>query len=146
MKKRLDTIGLFSVLLLVAVLVGSLVAGLGRGADDGELATAADAAREGERVRVEVLNAAGTPGLAREATRRLRDAGFDVVFFGNAPGGRRDSTEVLDRSGRPEDAQRVAEALGVLRVTAAPDADLYLDVSVVLGADWAAPSAAAADR
>src|SRR5690606_29512776 len=38
----------------------------------------------GDRTRVEVLNAAGRPGIARMATRRLRESGFDVVYFGNA--------------------------------------------------------------
>ena len=37
------------------------------------------------RVRVEVLNAGGISGRAAEATAALRDAGFDVVLFGNAP-------------------------------------------------------------
>ena len=70
-----------------------------------------------ERVRVEVLNAGGMAGRAREATRQLRDIGFDVVHFGNAARFDRDSTVVLDRVGRLDLARAVSEALGVHSVT-----------------------------
>ena len=43
------------------------------------------------RIRVEVLNAGGEPGMARMATDQLRDRGFDVVYFGNAESFGRDS-------------------------------------------------------
>ena len=36
------------------------------------------------RVRVEVLNAGGVPGMASRATDHLRESGFDVVYYGNA--------------------------------------------------------------
>jgi hypothetical protein len=95
-------------------------------------------APEGVRIRVEVLNATRTRGLARSATRVLRDRGFDVVGVGNDPQAR-DSTLVLDRSGHPDWAQLVAEALGGARVEARPDTSRYLDVTVLLGTAWRAP-------
>ena len=88
------------------------------------------------RVRVEVLNAGGEDGMARLATDRLRDHGFDVVFFGNAEAFGQDSTVVLDRSGRIEAALAVGEVLGSSWVESRPDANLYLDVTVLLGRDW----------
>lgn len=140
--RRLQTLGLFLALLTVAVLAGSLVAGLGRGGADGAAAssgaggkTLRTAAPRAERVRVEVLNAAGVPDLARRATRQLRADGFDVVYFGNAPE-RRDTSVVFDRVGRLAVAARVAEALEIGRVVSAPDSGLYLDVSVYLARDW----------
>ena len=90
---------------------------------------------EGTRVRVEVLNATTTRGLARRATQHLRDRGFDVVAMGNAPE-RRDSTLVLDRAGNAEYAKMVAEALGGARIEARPDPSGYLDVTVLLGTTW----------
>ena len=93
----------------------------------------------GVRVRVEVLNGGGQAGVARSATRLLRDAGFDVVFFGNAGSFDQDSSLVLDRVGRPEWARAVAEALGIHNLLSEPNPNLYLDVSVVLGRDWVAP-------
>jgi hypothetical protein len=94
----------------------------------------------GPRITVEVLNASGTPGLARGGTRVLRRAGIDVVYLGNAPAdvGTLDSTRILVRRGDAAAGARVREALGVGRVEAAPAPERLLDVSVLLGADFAA--------
>jgi hypothetical protein len=91
------------------------------------------------RIKVEVLNASGQRGLARRATFALRDAGFDVVRFANDPE-RRDSTLVLARSGKEDWARLVARALGGARVESRPDSLRYLDVTVLLGADWRPPT------
>ncbi len=93
----------------------------------------------GPAPRVEVLNGAGTPGLARDATERLRAAGFDVVYFGNAPEAHGLSL-VLDRGGRGDAARRAAAALGIRDVRAQPNATLYVDVTVILGKDWPPPA------
>ena len=94
---------------------------------------------DGVRIKVEVLNASGVRGRARRATFALRDAGFDVVRYGNDPVPR-DSTLVLARSGNEDWAGLVARALGGARVESRPDSSRYLDVTVLLGADWSAPS------
>jgi hypothetical protein len=91
------------------------------------------------RIKVEVLNASGLRGMARRATFALRDAGFDVVNFENADANR-DSTLVLSRSGHDDWARLVARALGGARVESRPDSSRYLDVTVLLGADWRAPA------
>ena len=88
------------------------------------------------RVRVEVLNAGGTAGMARRATDHLRDRGFDVVYFGNADTFGQDSTVVLDRAARPRAAAAVGEALGTPWIESQPDTNLYLDVTVLLGSGW----------
>jgi len=92
-----------------------------------------------ERVRVEVLNATDTRGLARRATIHLRDRGFDVLEMGNS-GERLDSTLVLDRSGHPDWAERVAKALGGARIEARPDTSRYLDITVLVGRAWRPPA------
>lgn len=149
--RRLQTIGLFALLLVVAVLVGSLAAGLmarrGGGSQDVAAAESARAParssvpRPAGRVRVEVLNASGVPGLARRGTEMLRDGGFDVVHYGNAPGFAPDSSLVLDRVDRMELARSVADLVQIPRVYAKPDSNVYVDVTVVLGKDWAAENA-----
>ena len=96
-------------------------------------------APENVRIKVQVLNATRTRGLARRATMHLRDRGFDVVEIGTEPQGR-DSTLVLDRSGHPEWAALVARALGGAPVEARPDSSRYLDVTVLLGASWRPPA------
>ena len=94
-------------------------------------------APEGTRIKVEVLNGTKTPGLARRATRYLRDRGFDVVGSGTniAP---RATTVVYDRSSHPEWARLVARALNATAVSQ-PDSSRYLDVTVILGANWRPP-------
>ncbi|MDQ3950156.1 MAG: LytR C-terminal domain-containing protein [Gemmatimonadota bacterium] len=91
------------------------------------------------RIRVQVLNATSTRGLARRTTVFLRDRGFDVVEVATAPQSR-DSTLVIDRSGHPEWAQLVARALGGVQVEARPDSSRYLDITVLVGRDWTPPS------
>ena len=90
------------------------------------------------RVRVEVINATRTRGLARRATRLLRDRGFDVVTY-TTSNVTQDSTLVLDRSSHPEWARLVGQALGGARVAARPDTSRYVDVTVVLGTTWRPP-------
>jgi hypothetical protein len=91
----------------------------------------------GERVpaKVEVLNAVGIDGLARDATLRLRARGFDVVFFGNAGIDTLTETRVVARRGNTALAREVQEALGVGVVADAEDPRLLLDVTVLLGRD-----------
>jgi len=88
--------------------------------------------------RVEVLNASAKPGLARQATQLLRDAGFDVVYFGNATSTSRTSV-VLDRVGKLEVAQGAGRTLGISSVATEKDSTRMVEASVVLGSDWAAP-------
>jgi hypothetical protein len=91
------------------------------------------------RIRVEVLNAGGVPGMAAQATDHLRSLGFDVVYYGNARTFDRRETAVLDRSGSPEVARAVALALGVAEAENAPDPGLLVDVTVLLGSGWTVP-------
>jgi hypothetical protein len=95
-------------------------------------------APEGVRIRVEVLNATKTKGLARRATRYLRDLGFDVVSMGNSAK-TQDNTVVLDRSNHPDWAGRVAQSLGDVKVETRPDSSRYVDVTVLIGATWRPP-------
>lgn len=152
---RLQTFGLFLVMLVVAALLVSLVWGgwlylhpsSRAAAPAGSPPSAADGARAAAaapvgRVRVQVLNATGTHGLARKATDVLRDHRFDVVETGNAPRGTDPAVSVVyDRVGRLDVARQVADALGIRRVEARRDPNLYLDATVVLGRDWQSPPA-----
>jgi hypothetical protein len=95
-------------------------------------------APNGVRIKVEVLNATRTRGLARRATLYLRDRGFDVVGSGTSAE-QRDSTIVLDRSAHPEWAYLVGRAMNA-KVLAQPDSSRYLDVTVILGTDWRPPA------
>ena len=104
----------------------------------GSYAPADARAPEGVRVKVEVLNATQTKGLARKATVYLRDRGFDVVGSGNVTE-QRASTIVYDRSGHAEWARLVGRAMNA-PVVERPDSSRYLDVTVLIGADWRPPA------
>lgn len=124
-----------AVLALGAVVAGATFFAVRTGRDVEDLEPRTLSVPEG-RVRVEVLNGGGMAGAARRATDLSRDAGFDVVYFGNASSFDYAESEVVDRIGRPELARAVAEVLGIHNVLSDPDPDLYVDVSVVLGRDW----------
>lgn len=143
---RLQTVALFVTIAAVGALLASLGYGIWQHFHPSTAPTApavaADPARPqppSGRVRVEVLNATATRGLARTATDVLRDRGFDVVQTGNARGFSQDASVVLDRVGNAQMAQQVAAALGIARVETRRDTTLVLDVTVVLGKDWRAP-------
>jgi hypothetical protein len=96
---------------------------------------------DGPRIVVEVLNTTGKGGLARTGTRVLRRAGIDVVSYGNAASESdrgSDSTRILVRRGDREAGERVRRALKVGSVAVQSDSTRLVDVSVLLGADFAA--------
>jgi len=96
-------------------------------------------APEGVRIRVQVLNGTRTRGLARRATILLRDRGFDVVETGTSKA-QADTTLVLDLSGHPDWAKRVASLFPPARIQARADSSRYLDVTVVVGSTWRPPA------
>lgn len=104
--------------------------------EETETRASADTASGGEPPRVEVLNGAGEPGIAETTAERLRSRGFDVVFYGNAENFDFAATRVIARSERLPAARRLADVLDVDSVRREPRPDLYLDVTVILGADW----------
>ena len=93
---------------------------------------------EGTHVRVEVLNATDTKGLARRAMLVMRDAGFDVVFFGNSTE-RADTTRILDRSGHADWAALAGRAMGRSKIEQSPDSARFLDLTVLVGRNWSPP-------
>lgn len=133
------------ILVVALIAVGLAAAGLslwwhtGHGRDG---AGARPVPGDRDRLVAEVLNTTRSVGLARTATRLLRDAGIDVVYFGSDTGAVVDSTQVVVRRGTPEGAARVAAALGVGAVRQLPDAGRLVDVTVRIGRDFAARLAA----
>lgn len=133
-----------AVLLIVLVLVGAAWVIHARRTMAGSVTAILDQssvarAPDGVRIRVQVLNTTSTRGLARRATRLLRDRGFDVVDMGNASPAL-DTTLVLDRTGHPAWATSVARVLTPSRAESRPDSSRYLDVTVLLGRTWRPPT------
>ena len=130
-----------AVALLLIVLSASAVVIHARRAPTPLLAALAERPRapEGVRVRVQVLNTTKTRGLARRATRLLRDRGFDVVDVGNVEP-TIDTTIVLDLSGHPDWAAAAAKVMAPARTRARRDSSRYLDVTVLIGRTWRPPA------
>jgi hypothetical protein len=89
-------------------------------------------------IAVEVLNASGVSGGARVGTRLLRQAGIDVVYYGNAPSVQSglDSTRIVVRRGGAKVGEQIRAALGMGRISIELDSSRLLDASVLLGADF----------
>ena len=101
---------------------------------------------------VEILNGSGVTGLARGVAPLLQSFGYRVARVANADHHGYTATEVIDRRGRLEVAQRVADLMecGTARTEpyakadatadaeadAEADADSEIDVTVVLGGDF----------
>jgi len=98
----------------------------------------ASTATPGDIPQVEVLNGTGVDGLASQAREFLAARGVDVLATGNAPNREEARSAVLSRTGDLAPARRVAAALGIQdrQVRAAPQPDLLLDATVILGADF----------
>jgi hypothetical protein len=90
------------------------------------------------RVVVEVLNGTQRRGAARIAMRMLRQAGFDVLYFGDAPASA-DTTLVLVRRGEREPGEWLLDALGTGQLRLEPDSLRRVDLTVILGPDWRLP-------
>ncbi len=90
------------------------------------------------RVTVEVLNGTERRGAARIAMRMLRRAGFDVLYFGDAPAAT-DTTLVLVRRGERQPGEWLLDALGTGQLRSEPDSLRRVDLTVILGPDWRLP-------
>jgi hypothetical protein len=91
------------------------------------------------RVRVQVLNGNGAPGIGARAGEALVESGFRIVLSGNA--GRLDYAEtlVIAHDSSPEGidaARRARDLLGVGRVQVAAEPQGIVDVTVVIGKDF----------
>jgi len=97
------------------------------------------AAQPARSIRLQVLNGCGVKGLAKVVSPALRAKGFDVRETRNAGSFRYTQSLVMDRVGRPELAQAVADSLGIdrSRVTTEIARNLVdIDVTVIVGADY----------
>ncbi|MFZ1947983.1 MAG: LytR C-terminal domain-containing protein [bacterium] len=97
-------------------------------------------------VVVEVLNGCGRRGVGERATEILSDKGFDVMFVGNADDYGYEETLLVDRSGDPSKAVAIGEALGAGMVVHQVNASSYVEVTVILGKDFAASLASRRGR
>lgn len=141
-KSRLGRV-LAMVVIVVLVCIGAITAWYNASNASeppvGAQATPSDStarAPAGSRVKVRVLNATGTRGLAKKVTVSLRDFGYDVVDFDSDPRNRRTSTLIVSHTGHDAWAQRLRRALGTGAIEARADSLRYVDFTVFVGSDW----------
>jgi hypothetical protein len=91
-----------------------------------------------QKTQVEVLNGCGTSGIAKSATNFLRTADIDVVYLGNYKNFNVSKSQVIDRSGNPENARKIARLLGISenQVKSEIDKSKQLKASIILGKDY----------
>ena len=126
-------------LIATALLGAGAVVGTRRRGGRAVAAAVAGRAPADMRIRVQVLNATRTRGLARRATMLLRDRLFDVVETGTTSE-TRDTTLILDLSGHPDWASRTATLFTPSRIERRIDSSRYLDIAIVIGSTWRPPA------
>ncbi len=89
-------------------------------------------------LQLDVLNGCGQSGIGEKFTDFLRRQKFDVINTGNFVSFDVENTIVVDRKGNPENALRVANALGLTReaVVQNINKDYLIDVTVIIGRDY----------
>lgn len=92
----------------------------------------------GDIIQLEVLNGCGVSGLANQFTSALRKNGFDVVETGNFDNFDMQETIIISRTYNTDNAERVAEALGIdsRNILIEASDDYYLDATIVIGSDY----------
>jgi hypothetical protein len=89
-------------------------------------------------IQVEVLNGCGVAGVGDGLTDVLRAKGIDVVKTGNYRSFDVDNTFIVDRMGKVETAERVADSLNLNKrfIITEKNKNLFLDLTIVIGKDY----------
>lgn len=89
-------------------------------------------------IQVEVLNGCGVTGVGDGLTDILRAKGIDVVKTGNYLSFDIENTFIIDRLGKIETANRVADSLNLDKrfIITEKNKSYFLDLTIVIGKDY----------
>ena len=89
-------------------------------------------------IQVEVLNGCGVNGVGDKFTDVIRSKGIDVVKTGNYKSFDIDQTFIIDRVGKAETADKVADSLGLdkNKIINEINKQYFLDLTIVIGKDY----------
>jgi hypothetical protein len=89
-------------------------------------------------IQVEVLNGCGVAGVGDALTDVLRAKGIDVVKTGNFRSFDIENTFIIDRLGKIETANRVADSLNLDKrfIITEKNKSYFLDLTIVIGKDY----------
>ncbi len=91
---------------------------------------------EKKKIRVEVLNGTKVPKLAQKVTARIRELGFDVIYYGTYDS-EINQTFIFDRKYPDLSAGKLlAKEIGNPKVYFEADPDNLVDITVVIGKDY----------
>ncbi|MFZ0389307.1 MAG: LytR C-terminal domain-containing protein [Calditrichia bacterium] len=90
------------------------------------------------KTQIEVLNGSGAPGIAKTTMFFYRKNDVDVVSMGNYQNFDVQNSFVIDWTGNPDEARRIASTLGIPenRIETRVDNSKQLTATVVLGKDY----------
>jgi LCP family protein required for cell wall assembly len=90
----------------------------------------------GDELNIEILNGSTNPGQAQSLRNYFVEYGFNIVHYGNALRSDYDKTLVIDRTGRPSVAKRIADIINCDEVHTRIDKSLMVDVTIIIGNDF----------
>ncbi len=99
-----------------------------------------------EAATLEVLNGAGTPGLAAQMAAFLKEQGFNVVSIDNADRNDYAETVIIDYAGKPHTVALLAQLLHVTNGNVVAEGGQQpgpANIRIIVGADFALPTPAA---
>jgi anionic cell wall polymer biosynthesis LytR-Cps2A-Psr (LCP) family protein len=86
---------------------------------------------------VEVLNGTKLMGLATRTANLLRNQRYEVISAKNADNANQDKTTIIDRTGNPEMAQKLADLIRCKRIVVQSDApEGAAKITIILGKDF----------
>jgi LCP family protein required for cell wall assembly len=89
-----------------------------------------------DEIDIEILNGSNNPGQALSLRNYLLEYGLNIVHYGNALRSDFEKTQVIDRTGAPALARKVADIINCTEVTTKVDKTLMVDVSIIIGNDF----------
>jgi len=129
---------IFSLGLFVVLMISSFILRLSDPPMSSELSDNIEKTNEMETViQVNIFNACGKDGLAKQVKEYLIQRGFDVKFIDNYREGL-DNSIVIDRLGDNTSSSRVAHAMGISQslITTDIDSSQFVRATIVIGKDY----------
>ncbi len=85
---------------------------------------------------LEILNGTTRAGLASRTALLLRNFGYEVQSAKNSENVSQAETTIIDRTGNPEQAQKLADLIRCTKIITQPDAPGSAQITVILGKDF----------
>jgi LCP family protein required for cell wall assembly len=89
-----------------------------------------------DEINIEILNGSNNPGQALSLRNYLLEYGLNIVHYGNALRSDYEKSQVIDRTGEPALARKVADIINCTEITTKVDKTLMVDVSIIIGNDF----------